>query len=159
MPARKEVVEVSGREVIVSNPDKVFFPTTGHTKLDLERLDLAGRAVLRELDHLDPVGSGCWSPLLEEELAFRPVHVALEGHRPARDPAHMTHSLASTVVDDVLDIDDLADLFDAIHPAGGPSFANGETDRGWIVPEARRSRWRAWLVRLWSNWRRGPTVT
>jgi bifunctional non-homologous end joining protein LigD len=35
MPARKEVLEVSGREVIVSNPDKVFFPRTGHTKLDL----------------------------------------------------------------------------------------------------------------------------
>jgi DNA ligase D-like protein (predicted polymerase) len=35
MPARKEVLEISGREVIVSNPDKVFFPRTRHTKLDL----------------------------------------------------------------------------------------------------------------------------
>jgi len=35
MPARKEVLEVAGREVTVSNPDKVFFPQTGHTKLDL----------------------------------------------------------------------------------------------------------------------------
>jgi len=41
MPARKEVVEVSGREVIVSNPDKVFFPGTGHTKLDLVRYYLS----------------------------------------------------------------------------------------------------------------------
>ena len=41
MPARKEVVEVSGREVIVSNPDKVFFPSTGHTKLDLVRYYLS----------------------------------------------------------------------------------------------------------------------
>ncbi|HEU4489072.1 MAG TPA: non-homologous end-joining DNA ligase [Actinomycetota bacterium] len=37
MPARKEVLEVAGREVTVSNPDKVFFPETGHTKLDLVR--------------------------------------------------------------------------------------------------------------------------
>ena len=35
MPARKEILEVDGREVGVSNPDKTFFPRTGHTKLDL----------------------------------------------------------------------------------------------------------------------------
>src|SRR4029450_10648546 len=41
MPARKEVLEISGREVVVSNPDKVFFPRTGHTKLDLVRYYLS----------------------------------------------------------------------------------------------------------------------
>jgi bifunctional non-homologous end joining protein LigD len=41
MPARKEVLEISGREVIVSNPDKVFFPRTGHTKLDMVRYYLS----------------------------------------------------------------------------------------------------------------------
>ena len=41
MPARKEVLEVAGREVTVSNPDKVFFPKTGHTKLDLVRYYLS----------------------------------------------------------------------------------------------------------------------
>jgi DNA ligase D-like protein (predicted polymerase) len=35
MPTRKEILEVAGREVTVTNPDKVFFPRTGHTKLDL----------------------------------------------------------------------------------------------------------------------------
>jgi bifunctional non-homologous end joining protein LigD len=35
MPARTTILEVDGREVIVTNPDKVFFPRTGHTKLDL----------------------------------------------------------------------------------------------------------------------------
>jgi DNA ligase D-like protein (predicted polymerase) len=47
MPSRKEVLEISGREVIVSNPDKVFFPRTGHTKLDLVRyyLSVANGAV------------------------------------------------------------------------------------------------------------------
>jgi bifunctional non-homologous end joining protein LigD len=41
MPARKEVLDVAGREVTISNPDKVFFPSTGHTKLDLVRYYLA----------------------------------------------------------------------------------------------------------------------
>jgi len=37
----KTVVEVGGREVPVSNPGKVFFPRTGHTKIDLVRYYLA----------------------------------------------------------------------------------------------------------------------
>ncbi len=38
MPAAKdEVLEVAGRAVTISNPDKVFFPKSGHTKLDLVR--------------------------------------------------------------------------------------------------------------------------
>src|SRR5215510_13853657 len=37
----KIVVEVAGREVPVSNPRKVYFPRTGHTKLDLARYYLA----------------------------------------------------------------------------------------------------------------------
>src|SRR5512132_3631968 len=41
MPARKQVLEVAGREVSVSNPEKVYFPRTGHTKLDLVRYYLA----------------------------------------------------------------------------------------------------------------------
>jgi bifunctional non-homologous end joining protein LigD len=41
MAAKKEVVEVAGREVAISNPDKVYFPHAGHTKLDLVRYYLA----------------------------------------------------------------------------------------------------------------------
>jgi len=41
MPGAKTVVEAAGREVPVSNPDKVFFPRTGHTKIDLVRYYLA----------------------------------------------------------------------------------------------------------------------
>jgi DNA ligase D-like protein (predicted polymerase) len=36
-----EILTVSGREVSVSNPDKVLFPETGYTKLDLVRYYLA----------------------------------------------------------------------------------------------------------------------
>jgi bifunctional non-homologous end joining protein LigD len=35
MPERKEILQIAGRTVAVSNPDKVYFPRTGHTKLDL----------------------------------------------------------------------------------------------------------------------------
>jgi bifunctional non-homologous end joining protein LigD len=40
MPDRKETIEVAGRTVTVSNPDKVYFPRTGHTKMDLVRFYL-----------------------------------------------------------------------------------------------------------------------
>ncbi|MBA3778330.1 MAG: DNA polymerase domain-containing protein [Chloroflexi bacterium] len=42
MAARKhESIEVAGRELAVSNPDKVFFGQTGHTKIDLVRYYLS----------------------------------------------------------------------------------------------------------------------
>jgi bifunctional non-homologous end joining protein LigD len=41
MKGDKEVLEVVGREVIVSNPGKIFFSKTGHTKLDLIRYYLS----------------------------------------------------------------------------------------------------------------------
>jgi len=37
MPSRTHVLEVAGREVTITNPDKIIFPRTGHTKLDLVR--------------------------------------------------------------------------------------------------------------------------
>src|SRR5919106_4732061 len=41
MPATKQVIEVVGREVVITNPEKVFFSSTGHTKLDLVHYYLA----------------------------------------------------------------------------------------------------------------------
>jgi bifunctional non-homologous end joining protein LigD len=41
MPDRKQILEVAGRSVAVSHPDKVYFPRTGHTKLDLVRYYLS----------------------------------------------------------------------------------------------------------------------
>jgi DNA ligase D-like protein (predicted polymerase) len=42
MASRKqEVLEVAGHEVTVTNPDKVYFPAAGHTKLDVVRYFLA----------------------------------------------------------------------------------------------------------------------
>src|SRR6059036_4144295 len=39
--ARQVVLEVAGRQVTITNPDKVFFPRSGHTKLDLARYYLS----------------------------------------------------------------------------------------------------------------------
>jgi DNA primase len=41
LPARSETLEVAGREVTISNPEKVFFPKAGYTKLDLVHFYLA----------------------------------------------------------------------------------------------------------------------
>jgi DNA ligase D-like protein (predicted polymerase) len=40
-PTERDVLEVGGREVVVTNPRKVLFPDAGHTKLDLVRYYLA----------------------------------------------------------------------------------------------------------------------
>jgi len=51
MPERKEIIEVAGREVPVSHPGKVYFPRTGHTKLDLVRYYLSvADGALRGID-------------------------------------------------------------------------------------------------------------
>ena len=41
MASRREVLHINGREVVISNPDKVYFPRARHTKLDLVRYFLA----------------------------------------------------------------------------------------------------------------------
>ncbi len=41
MAPRREILEIGGREVTVTNPDKVYFPRAGHTKLDVVRYFLA----------------------------------------------------------------------------------------------------------------------
>src|SRR5215467_8068110 len=41
MPDRKEILEVAGRTVAITNPDKVFFPASGVTKLDMVRYYLS----------------------------------------------------------------------------------------------------------------------
>jgi bifunctional non-homologous end joining protein LigD len=41
VPARKELIQIEGREVAISNPEKIFFPQRGYTKLDVVRYYLA----------------------------------------------------------------------------------------------------------------------
>jgi len=37
MPSPKEILEIAGREMTISNPHKVYFPDAGYTKLDVVR--------------------------------------------------------------------------------------------------------------------------
>ena len=37
MATPKEILEIAGREINVSNPQKVYFPDAGFTKLDVVR--------------------------------------------------------------------------------------------------------------------------
>ena len=41
MASKKEILEVAGREVTVTNPQKLYFPAAGYTKLDLVRYYVA----------------------------------------------------------------------------------------------------------------------
>ena len=41
MPTEKEILRINGHEVTVTNPRKVYFPASGHTKLDLVQYYLA----------------------------------------------------------------------------------------------------------------------
>ncbi|HEX7421472.1 MAG TPA: DNA polymerase domain-containing protein, partial [Thermoanaerobaculia bacterium] len=41
MGKSQTIIEAAGREVVVTNPEKVFFPQTGYTKLDLAKYYLA----------------------------------------------------------------------------------------------------------------------
>ncbi len=41
MPTRQELLQIDGHEVVVTNPEKVYFPETGYTKLDLVQYYLA----------------------------------------------------------------------------------------------------------------------
>jgi DNA ligase D-like protein (predicted polymerase) len=52
LPTKSTTIEAAGREVTITNPDKVYFPQTGYTKLDLVRYyasvaDGALRGVMR----------------------------------------------------------------------------------------------------------------
>ena len=48
MAARTEILDLAGRGVTITNPDKIFFPETGRTKLDLVRYYLSvAEGVLR----------------------------------------------------------------------------------------------------------------
>src|ERR687888_123626 len=48
MAARKEILDIGDQEVTITNPDKVYFPRSGHTKMDVVRYYLAvGDGALR----------------------------------------------------------------------------------------------------------------
>ena len=69
MPTPATTIDVEGREIRVSNPDKVLFPQIGATKMELVEyyLTVAGAALIGCRDrptimHRFPNGAdGCWN--------------------------------------------------------------------------------------------------
>ena len=93
MPERKEFLDVAGHEVAVSNPDKVFFPAIGLTKMDLVRYYLAvAEGALRGVAGRPP---------------FRPVAV-LGPRDPRHQPRREVHRNA-----------DLAERHSGVRPCEG----------------------------------------
>lgn len=54
------VLKSAGREVVITNPDKMFFPQAGHTKCDLARYYLAASA---SLESIGSIGGAIGKPL------------------------------------------------------------------------------------------------
>src|SRR5437762_903096 len=70
--ARQTVLEVAGREVVITNPDKVFFPQAGHTKLDLANYYVAVSEGELRVD-LDPGPGTSWDDARRVALIVRDV--------------------------------------------------------------------------------------
>src|SRR5260370_36251853 len=82
--SKKATIEVAGREVGVSNPGKVFFPRTGHTKMDLIRYYLA---VAGSAGHGGALGGGAGRPLAPQRCANRAAEgPCLPKRAPGRPP-------------------------------------------------------------------------
>ena len=82
MAAKKEVFKVAGRDVTVTNPQKVYFPAAGYTKLDLVLyyLAVADGALAKTGEHAECVnGFGVFDMVgnLHEWVATDPA--ALHG--------------------------------------------------------------------------------
>ena len=51
--AKKELLEIAGREVAISNPEKPYFPEAGITKIELG--ENGGRVTFTEKPNIDPM--------------------------------------------------------------------------------------------------------
>ena len=103
MPPKKELLTIAGREVGVSNPDKVFFPQLGVTKLELVRYYLA-------------VADGAVRGIARYDLDFLTVHGDPYVVKAAKQGAagSATKILAVTILTSL----DRADLDGALIKAG-----------------------------------------
>src|SRR2546421_390952 len=81
------VIEVAGREVHVTNPDKVFFPQAGYTKLDLVQYYLAvGEGALRGVAGRPVVLKRYVNGIEEEPFFQKRPHRMAQDLRLAWDP-------------------------------------------------------------------------
>jgi bifunctional non-homologous end joining protein LigD len=83
MASKKEVFKIAGREVTVTNPQKVYFPAAGYTKLDLVLYymsvaegavrGVAGRPMALKRIDLDPQPGIAWSQIRDVAMVTRGV--------------------------------------------------------------------------------------
>ncbi len=95
MPTPSTTVEAGGRDVTITNPDKVFFPEAGYTKLDLVRyyaavIDGALRGVMRRPMVLKRFTNGATEPPFFQKRApanlppwITTAHIAFPSGRSA----------------------------------------------------------------------------
>ena len=102
MPARKEILEIGGREVAISNPDKVYFPRAGHTKLDVVRyfVAVADGALVAHTGNGPVTFSSpvAWQEIDGQRLPVR-VAYALAGQRYGFKLGDYDHARAVAMVD------------------------------------------------------------
>src|SRR6185295_16266429 len=75
--ATQAVLEAAGREVVITNPEKVYFPKAGYTKLDIVRYYAAvSQGALRGIEHrpvvLKRYGNGADRALFFQKRAPEP---------------------------------------------------------------------------------------
>ena len=106
------VLEVGGREVTVTNPDKVFFPERGYAKLDLVRYYIGvGDAALRGV-HQRPMALKRYPHGVSEDPFFqkRAPHKRPEWVSTARITYPSGRSADMVTCDEVADIAWVANL-------------------------------------------------
>src|SRR5271169_2508265 len=86
--AHQAVLELAGREVVITNPDKPFFPQAGHTKLQLVRYYAAvAEGALRGRAHVDlPTGFVLHDEMMQEDPPADRVTVFLHTSDRNLDP-------------------------------------------------------------------------
>src|SRR5262249_30910427 len=111
IPSRSTVLEVGGREVVITNPEKVYFPREGYTKLDLVRYYLAvGEAALRGVDRRPMVLKRYVNGVDAEPFFQKRAPANLP---PGIDTARITYP--SGRLADLVVCDDVADLIWAVN--------------------------------------------
>ncbi len=106
MPGRTVTVEAAGRKVAITNPEKVYFPAAGYTKLDLVRYYLAvAEGALRGVRDRPMVLKRFVNGITEEPFFQKRAPANLP---PGIETAHVTFPSGRSA--DLVVIDDAADL-------------------------------------------------
>ncbi|HNO66356.1 MAG TPA: hypothetical protein PKK39_08400, partial [Tepidiformaceae bacterium] len=106
MPQESVVLELAGREVTITNPNKVFFPQAGYTKLDIVNYFIAvGEGALVGVRNRPMVLKRFVNGAAEEPFFQKRAPANLP---PGIETAHVTFPSGRSA--DLCVVDDIADL-------------------------------------------------